>query len=258
MKIMFLCSFALLCSMHNIHAMPSLEPHTNLLTNLTRFSIWNPHTPLRLHLGCGESYLEGYINIDFPSEQHTVQTRQTADVFADITTLCLPAQTVDEIRSHHVFEHFNRQIALALLCSWQHGLKNGGILVIETPDFEASIRVFLNPSYTYKQKQVSIRHIFGSHEASWAMHYDGWYKEKFIHILQTLGFKILATQPGGSTLIPNITIRAQKEQHYQFDVLQQKAKNLLRLHMVNTSASEEEMWQVWCKDFEKHLTKIFC
>ncbi len=259
MKISYIYTLALLCIMHhNISSTPSLEPYTNLLSNLAKYNIWNPQTPLRLHLGCGESHLQGYINIDFPGEQHTVQTKRTAEAFADITTLGLLEQTVDEIRSHHLFEHFNRQIALALLCSWQYGLKKGGILVIETPDFEASVQVFFNNSYTYTQKQITLRHIFGSHEASWAMHYDGWYKEKFIHVLQSLGFKILSMQSGGSTFIPNITIKAQKEQHYELDVLQKKAKNLLRSHMVNNSESEEKMWHTWCNEFEKHLQKICC
>jgi hypothetical protein len=41
---------------------------------------------LKLHLGCGERYLEGYVNIDYPASEHTVMSVKP-DRFADIHTL---------------------------------------------------------------------------------------------------------------------------------------------------------------------------
>ena len=61
---------------------------------------------MKLHLGCGQQYFEGYRNIDFPLTQHTVQTKSVADEHADLTSLRYPAGSIDEIRLHHVFEHF--------------------------------------------------------------------------------------------------------------------------------------------------------
>jgi len=113
-----------------------------------------------------------------PSE-HTVQTVVGADIFADISILNFPSCSVDEIRSHHVFEHFNRSVALALLCKWHQWLKIGGTLIVETPDFEASINSLVSSRYNYHQKQVIIRHIFGSHENYWAIHCDGGTKKSF-------------------------------------------------------------------------------
>jgi predicted SAM-dependent methyltransferase len=65
----------------------------------------------KLHLGCGQRHLEGYINIDFPASEHSVQDKSVADIQADITQLSYPASSIDEVRLHHVFEHFPRPVA---------------------------------------------------------------------------------------------------------------------------------------------------
>src|SRR5438445_318595 len=146
--------------------------------------------PLRLHLGCGEGHFDGYINIDYPPSDHTVQRKSGADIFADIMMLQFPEQVVDEIRLHHVFEHFKRARALALCIKWHEWLKVGGILHIETPDLMGSTRQLCS-DLPYKTKQAIVRHLFGSHEAHWAYHYDGWYAEKFQLVLSQFGFSVV-------------------------------------------------------------------
>lgn len=141
---------------------------------------------LKLHLGCGEKYLEGYVNIDFPdTEQSVIKTK--ADVFSNMHDLSYPEGSVDEIRSHHLFEHFSRAEALKLLTRWRSWLKPDGVLVIETPDFTTSASFFLASASRKRKYQLS-RHIFGSEEAGWATHKDFWDKEKFQFVLKELGF----------------------------------------------------------------------
>ena len=82
--------------------------------------------PIRLHLGCGEKYLEGYVNIDYPPDEHSVQVSSPADVYADITELSYEPGSVAEVRLHHVFEHFDRVTALSLLIDWYAWLEEGG------------------------------------------------------------------------------------------------------------------------------------
>jgi predicted SAM-dependent methyltransferase len=146
--------------------------------------------PIRLHLGCGETYLEEYVNIDFPPAEHTISNVR-ADTLCDFTKLHYEEGSVDEIRSHHVFEHFTRGAALKLLLQWRRWLKVGGTLIIETPDFEGCAEDFLKTK-DVNARGVLIRHIFGSEEARWAVHYDGWYEEKFRFVLLSLGFEIHA------------------------------------------------------------------
>lgn len=217
---------------------------------LKQNKIWQENRPLKLHLGCGESHLAGYINIDYPSTEHTVQATSAADVFADITTLSILNESVDEIRSHHVFEHFDRQTALALLCNWHQQLKVGGTLIIETPDFkESSLLLLLDTSLSYKDQQAILRHIFGSHEARWAIHCDGWYKEKFLHVLSLLGYEDICIEHSRYLNLCNITITAKKLKPSNNTALLETAKAILRESLV--ADCETKMYSVWCEQFEK-------
>ncbi len=201
----------------------------------------------KLHLGCGEIYLEGYVNIDFPPSEHTVMRSVKPDVSADLKEICFPLESVALVRSHHVFEHFDRPTAIALLCRWHLWLKLGGLLVIETPDFSASQQLMVSRKYSYSQKQVVLRHLFGSHEASWAVHRDGWYEEKFRHVLGALGFGHLRFQFSKWQMTRNITVCAQKTKVVEKTLLRQAAHTLLRDSMVDRSPSEEKQWRVWCQ-----------
>jgi hypothetical protein len=141
---------------------------------------------LKLHLGCGEKYLEGYVNIDYPdTEQKVIKTK--ADVFSDMRSLSYPENSVDEIRSHHLFEHFSRAEALKLITRWRSWLKPGGLLIIETPDFTSSAAMFLIATSMKRRFQLA-RHIFGSEEAGWATHKDYWDGQKFTYVLKKFGF----------------------------------------------------------------------
>ena len=156
------------------------------LAQLTRAGLYQPGSPLRLHLGCGEQHLPGYINIDYPPSEHNVM-QVKADVFANITALSFPPGSVDEIRLHHVFEHFTRVSALALLITWCGWLKPGGRLHIETPDLMGSAKTLLSNA-THKVKMGVVRHLAGDQAAPWAYHIDQWFPERFERTLSKLGF----------------------------------------------------------------------
>lgn len=228
-------------------SVPNLEPYTNISNQLIQLGFRNP---LKLHLGCGEAHYAGYVNIDYPPSEHTIQTKTGADVYADIRKLTFAKNSIREFRSHHFFEHFNRQDALALLCIWHYALEDGGILTIETPDFEQSIQMLLDNKYSYQDKQVIIRHIFGSHEAFWAVHYDGWYDAKYRYVLNNLGFEVISAHKNSYRLTHNITIQARKQISLSIAELKTRAGMLLRDYLVNTTPDEEKMWGVWCKEFE--------
>lgn len=200
----------------------------------------------RLHLGCGLQYFEGYINIDYPQSEHTVQQNARVDLYADITRLNFPADTIDEIRLHHVFEHFDRAHALALLVHWAKWLKIGGILHIETPDVMQSARQLVS-GISYGQKQAVMRHVFGSHESDWAYHYDGWYDEKFVNVLGKLGFKVSVRNWSWNEYpnLANVEVLAVKERSMSSEELLRSADEILKDSMVNNVESEQTMCKVW-------------
>ena len=45
--------------------------------------IFEQNQTIRLHLGCGENHLDGYVNIDFPQSSHSVQENSGADYFVN-------------------------------------------------------------------------------------------------------------------------------------------------------------------------------
>lgn len=239
-----------------VYTQPILNPALDARNQLLHAGLIHDFDGLKLHLGCGQNYLQGYINIDFPPSAHTVQLQAVADVFADIATMRFPEMSVQEVRLHHVFEHFDRPMALALLCAWHIWLKQEGELCIEVPDFETSIKMLLDNRYSYEQKQVIMRHVFGSHEAPWAIHCDGWYREKFEHVLKMLGFEDVVITNSSWLLTHNITIRAKKRRVLSRDQLMMAVYKLLCESMVDTSFSEQRMCQQWLQKVDMSLGNL--
>ncbi|MHB8904501.1 MAG: glycosyltransferase [Melioribacteraceae bacterium] len=210
--------------------------------------------PLKLHLGCGEKYIGGYVNIDYPPSEHSVQTKTKVDYYSDITKLSFGDNSVDEIRLHHVFEHFPRPQALALLVKWSMYLKIGGMLHIETPDYEACSIKFFDKNLSFQERQVILRHLFGSHEEKWAVHYDGWYRDKFVYILKLLGYEKIEIVQDNWKLTYNITVKATKSINYTLAEYVQSVKNILQDNMVDNSESEKKLLQIWINSFEQELS----
>ncbi len=83
---------------------------------------------LKLHIGCGEQFLDGFVNIDIATTaQKRIDVRQG-----------LPYRTgsVDYIFSEHFIEHLCREDAMSFLEECYRTLKPGGVLRIATPDLD--------------------------------------------------------------------------------------------------------------------------
>ncbi len=235
-----------------VSAEEGAEADDDTLAALQRAGLAYPGSPLRLHLGCGESIFSGYVNIDYPQERHNVYAA-VADYQADVTTLRFPEGSVDEIRLHHVFEHFNRTVALAQLIKWHHWLKIGGRLVIETPDFEASAADVLR-STSLDHKLRAVRHLEGDQASGWAYHVGQWFPDRFVDTLTRLRFSEVAVKQEESTHRPplfNVVATATKARPATLEDQYRSGLGVLRQFMV--AEAEQPTFEVWAKQLEAAL-----
>ncbi len=213
---------------------------------------------MKLHLGCGEIYLKSYTNIDYPPTKHTVQTRSIADEYHDITKLRYPKESIEEVRLHHVFEHFNRSVYLALLASWWSWLKVGGILRIEVPDFDRTAKVVLSRFSSDKANRKALRHIFGAQEAPWAVHYEGWSVKRLSSLLSEFGFNVDKVSKNSYKGTYNVEVFASKKKISMGEKdFESAAKRFLSDYLVDDSSTEKRMLDTWIKTYRTQIKKSF-
>jgi hypothetical protein len=211
---------------------------------------------MKLHLGCGQAYLEGYLNIDFPLAEHTVQPGSVADEHADLLTLRYPEASVEEVRLHHVFEHFPRPLACALLACWHTWLRPGGILHLEVPDFERTAGIILNPRSSQRARAVAERHLYGSHEAGWAVHCEGYTPAMLKALVAAFGFEGREVRRNSWQGTHNFElIAARGGRSYRLAEVRARAEGYLRMFLLDDSPSERVMLGVWLEMFDRQAAR---
>ncbi len=199
---------------------------------------------LRLHVGCGTVYLEGYVNIDVWREGFSflaserpdlVATRRTtfdryykdevskdtilakredprvvvADSFQDITRLDYPPDSAEMIVCVQTLEHFTSDEVGRALRNWYNILRTGGVLHVDVPDFEETARLLLAQG-SEEEKEWYYRLIYGSQKDNFSIHKDGYSKEKLSRILRGHGFRNVIPLPNRRHFYPSIIIEATK------------------------------------------------
>jgi predicted SAM-dependent methyltransferase len=92
---------------------------------------------LKLHLGCGDKILPGWVNID------TVPRPGAASVSMDIGALPYPDASVAEVLAEHVLEHLDFADERRVWTEVSRVLRPGGLFRLEVPDFEWICATFL-------------------------------------------------------------------------------------------------------------------
>lgn len=118
---------------------------------------------MKLHLGCGDKHLEGYINID-------IRYLPGVDRVDNIRFLRkYEVNSVKEIYACHVLEHFSRWEYKSVLSRWFDILLPNGVLKIAVPDFESVVKIY--------NKGVELKALMG-------LLYGGQdYEENFHHVI---------------------------------------------------------------------------
>jgi predicted SAM-dependent methyltransferase len=164
---------------------------------------------MKIEVGSGKYPHSDCTTIDIEPSNHP-------DIVGDFRTMSF--EDIEEIKAYHILEHFGRDEAIKVLKQWYFWLIKGGRLIVEVPDFDRICYYFLNQEKNWAGKEWMVKHIYGSQEADWAYHKDGWYKEKFEKILPEIGFEIelikqkhsYVKADGVRSRLPNILVIAKK------------------------------------------------
>jgi predicted SAM-dependent methyltransferase len=91
---------------------------------------------MKLHLGCWNRYLPGFVHVDLCDLPHIDHQRSIDDlsIFDD--------NSATLIYSSHSFEYFDRNEGVNVLKEWFRVLKKGGVLRLAVPDFDALINIY--------------------------------------------------------------------------------------------------------------------
>src|SRR5678815_2309856 len=86
---------------------------------------------MKLNLGNGRTYLDGWCNIDL---EHHPAAKQPPDIVCNVKKIPLPDECADLAQAIHLFEHFALWECAAVIEEWRRLLRSGGELIMEMPD----------------------------------------------------------------------------------------------------------------------------
>ena len=130
---------------------------------------------LRLHIGCGQRRLEGFINIDRNLSAAT-------DFISDSKHLPCRDNSVERIETYHLIEHIPRPDIGQVFAEWRRVLKTGGVLVIECPDFDTAVRRYVAGD------QGMLFSVFGRHRFPGDEHSWGYSASSLMTMVENQGF----------------------------------------------------------------------
>jgi predicted SAM-dependent methyltransferase len=140
---------------------------------------------MKLNLGCGSQLLEGYLNCDLYNP--------LAELKCDAKKLPFDDNSIEEIYSFHLIEHFDFHEAFVVLKEWYRVLQEGGKLYIETPDLLGTCKRFINSEYN---DQVNLYgQLFAIPWVPGEIHKFLYTETQLIWTLETCGFKNLKVHP---------------------------------------------------------------
>jgi len=193
--------------------------------------------PVKLHMGCGGIYLDGYINIDVQCvrtddvDEELLEAQKTTidkyykrdaswynlpkrniaicDLRSDIMDLdyLFEQESVDKIVGIQVLEHLGPTEFTSALGSFCDLLRPNGVLVISVPDMLGTLK-WIEEGDEEKVK-FALRHLRGTWKDEWSYHKSWWTKETLEDALDWAGFRSIQWLDNFHAY-PALVVRAKK------------------------------------------------
>tara|TARA_Y100000034_G_C6905855_1_gene420294 strand:+ start:4714 stop:5277 length:564 start_codon:yes stop_codon:yes gene_type:complete len=93
---------------------------------------------MKVHVGSGKNYLQGWINCDINSNH---KYDREWDLLSSVTPF--DDNSVDYIFTEHVLEHFTLKQAISILKTFRSVMKQGAVLRVVVPSLESLIEGYL-------------------------------------------------------------------------------------------------------------------
>jgi len=179
---------------------------------------------VKIHLGSGSVYLREWVNVDLPlpnvflaKERHDLVERfittedkyyarhdnkskdtwrqgplkqeTVCDVYGRFEFLPARANAVSEILARQCFEHLTREQAVQGLVESRRVLQPGGIIRIDIPDPDETMRHYLESG-----DEFYIRHLFGPRLDTYGFH-THYTRTMLSNLLESHGFEFIQEEP---------------------------------------------------------------
>src|SRR5678816_1119744 len=191
---------------------------------------------IRIHLGAGTVYLDGYVNVDLPGPKaflakdrpdlvekllttddhyylnHADKTLETlakgpldqeavVDCYGSFDRLPASYWSVSEVLSRHVFEHLSVNEAHRALDAVDEIMAPNGILRIDVPDHNETVKLLRETGDTFYE-----RHLLGPRRNEYGYHLCGYSRERLRALVESHGFIFVEEEPN-IHLYPSICLR---------------------------------------------------
>jgi predicted SAM-dependent methyltransferase len=164
---------------------------------------------LGLHLGSGETRLDGLVNCDLynPAADRKVDATDLRD---------FETGSVDLVEHHHLIEHLDFAQADRGLCEWARVLSPGGLLVVTCPDLlrVSLLYLRLRAVHAFRTRGPELEYVMkmlvGSQEHPGMYHKSHYDAERLRRLLPECGFEIMFTYPYPRRLTPSLLVIARR------------------------------------------------
>ena len=147
----------------------------------------------RLHLGCGQLRVQGYLNIDVS------YGAKAADLVCDLMALdrYFSPGSVDAIYACHVLEHFSTEQAQTLMRRFWTLLADGGELLLSVPDLDRIVKIYAKNWEHFQTPGNSpwVGLIYGGQSTPYDYHKTGFNFCWMKHLLEEAGFARIEEYP---------------------------------------------------------------